>query len=256
MRSDPQLLRRILQNFISNALRYTRSGGVLLGARRTGGEVRIEVWDTGPGIAEEQRARIFDEFQRLDRPSPWGEKGLGLGLSICDRIAHILDHRLELSSRVDHGSRFAVAVPRVHTLPPRRRTVTQPAMAVERLPLTVLCLDNDSSILDGMRALLTRWGVDCRVALDVQQAEQQLRGGGIDMILADYHLAEDMNGLQALQYLRGTLGDLPPVAMITADGSSELKQRARLLGYPLLHKPVRPAALRALLSARVRKVSA
>ena len=87
VRSDPQLLRRVLQNFISNALRYTRHGSVLLGARRVGAEVRIEVWDSGPGIAEEQRSRIFGEFQRLDRPSPWGEKGLGLGLSICDRIA-------------------------------------------------------------------------------------------------------------------------------------------------------------------------
>ena len=255
VRSDPQLLRRILQNFVSNALRYTRHGGILVGARRLGREVRIEVWDTGPGIAEEQRARIFDEFQRLDRPSPWGEKGLGLGLSICDRIAHILDHRLELSSRVGRGSRFAVIVPRVDAVPPRRRAITQPAAVAERLPLTVLCLDNDPAILDGMRALLTRWGVDCRVALDVKQAEQALRQGGVDIILADYHLADDMNGLQALQYLRGVLGDLPPVAMITADGSSELKQRARLLGYPLLHKPVRPAALRALLSARVRKAA-
>jgi DNA-binding response OmpR family regulator len=144
----------------------------------------------------------------------------------------------------------------VDAAPPRRRAVTQPTVAAERLPLTVLCLDNDPAILDGMRALLSRWGVDCRVALDVAQAEQQLRQGGIDMILADYHLTEDMNGLQALQYLRGVLGDLPPVAMITADGSSELKQRARLLGYPLLHKPVRPAALRALLSARVRRATA
>src|SRR6185503_8766339 len=94
VRSDPQLLRRVLQNFLSNALRYTRHGSVLLGARRAGDEVRIEVWDTGPGIAAEQRARVFGEFQRLEQPSPWGEKGLGLGLSICDRIAAMLDHRL------------------------------------------------------------------------------------------------------------------------------------------------------------------
>ncbi|TBR35992.1 MULTISPECIES: hybrid sensor histidine kinase/response regulator [Dyella] len=253
VRSDPQLLRRILQNFVSNALRYTRQGGVLLGARRVGDDVRIEVWDTGPGIADEQRARIFDEFQRLDRPSPWGEKGLGLGLSICDRIAHILDHRLTLDSRDGHGSRFGVVVPRVDAVAPRRRAPTQPSSNAEQLPLTVLCLDNDASILDGMRALLQRWGVDCRTALDIEQAAEELQKGGIDMILADYHLTEDMNGLQAIQHLRGRLGDLPPVAMITADGSSELKQRARALGYPLLHKPVRPAALRALLSARLRR---
>ncbi|MHA6205694.1 PAS domain-containing hybrid sensor histidine kinase/response regulator [Dyella soli] len=252
VRSDPQLLRRILQNFISNALRYTRSGAILLGARRSGQEVRIEVWDTGPGIAPEQRARIFGEFQRLDRPSPWGEKGLGLGLSICDRIAGILDHRLELESREGHGSRFAVRVPRVETVVPRRRTVTH-SISNEQLPLTVLCLDNDAAILDGMRALLQRWGVDCRTAQDVAQAEQELLRDRIDLILADYHLTDQLDGLQALQHLRSVVGELPPVAMITADGSSELKQRARVLGYPLLHKPVRPAALRALLTALVRR---
>ena len=252
MRSDPQLLRRILQNFISNALRYTREGAILVGARRMGKEVRIEVWDTGPGIAEEQRARIFGEFQRLDRPSPWGEKGLGLGLSICERIAGILSHKLELESRVGKGSRFAVRVPRAESAIPRRRATVHPVSS-EQLPLTVLCLDNDPAILDGMRALLQRWGVDCRTALDVAQAEQELRHGAVDLILADYHLNDDLDGLQALDELRAALGDLPPVAMITADGSSELKQRARALGYPILHKPVRPAALRALLSALVRR---
>ena len=252
VRSDPQLLRRILQNFISNALRYTRTGSILVGARRMGSDVRIEVWDTGPGIAAEQRARIFGEFQRLDRPSPWGEKGLGLGLSICERIAGILHHTLELDSREGKGSRFAVRVPRAESAVPRRRTSVHP-LPNEQLPLTVLCLDNDPSILDGMRALLQRWGVDCRTALDVMQAHQELQRGHVDLILADYHLSDDMDGLQALQQLRTSVEDMPPVAMITADGSSELKQRARALGYPILHKPVRPAALRALLTALVRR---
>ncbi|WP_198670343.1 PAS domain-containing hybrid sensor histidine kinase/response regulator [Dyella sp. C9] len=252
VRSDPQLLRRVLQNLISNALRYTHTGAILLGARRMGDEVRIEVWDTGPGIAPEQRARIFGEFQRLDRPSPWGEKGLGLGLSICERIAGILHHQLELVSREGKGSRFAIRVPRVEGTVPRRRTPVHPVSG-EQLPLTVLCLDNDPAILDGMRALLQRWGVECRTALDVVQAEQELRRGGVDLILADYHLTDDLDGLQALDQLGAAIGDLPPVAMITADGSSELKQRARALGYPVLHKPVRPAALRALLSALVRR---
>ncbi len=252
IRSDPQLLRRILQNFLSNALRYTREGGVLLGARRDGREVRIQVWDTGPGIAPEQRAHIFDEFQRLQRPSPWGEKGLGLGLSICDRIAAIMDHRLELQSREGHGSCFGCVVQRVAAVP-RRPAVAQRLPTGEQLPLTVLCLDNDPAILDGMQALLKRWGVDCRLAEDVAQAETELRRGGVDLVLADYHLADSTDGLQALNQLRMRLGSLPPVAMITADGSSELKQRARELGYPLLHKPVRPAALRALLGALVRR---
>jgi Na+/proline symporter/signal transduction histidine kinase len=253
VRSDPQLLRRILQNFLSNALRYTSKGSVLLGARRMGAdEVRIEVWDSGPGIAAEQRARIFGEFQRLEQPSPWGEKGLGLGLSICDRLASILGHRLDLHSRVEHGSCFAVTVPRNEAVPARRQRV-QRAGPDKQLPLTVLCLDNDAAILDGMRALLSRWGVDCRIALDVEQARAELARGPIDLVLADYHLADGVDGLQALQQLGGVLGELPPVAMITADGSSELKQKARALGYPVLHKPVRPAALRALLTALLRR---
>jgi CheY-like chemotaxis protein len=252
VRSDPQLLRRIVQNFLSNALRYTSKGGVLLGARRVGDEVRIEVWDSGPGIAAEQRARIFDEFQRLEHPSPWGEKGLGLGLSICDRLAGILGHRLDLHSQVGHGSCFAVSVPRNEAMPARRQKV-QRSGPDKQLPLTVLCLDNDATILEGMRALLSRWGVDCRIALDVEQAGQELARGPIDLILADYHLTDGVDGLQALQQLRAARGGLPPVAMITADGSSELKQQARALGYPVLHKPVRPAALRALLTALLRR---
>ena len=119
--------------------------------------------------------------------------------------------------------------------------------------MTVLCLDIDAAILDGMRALLSRWGVDCRIALNVEQAREELARGSIDLVLADYHLADGVDGLQALQQLCGVLGELPPVAMITADGSSELKQRARALGYPVLHKPVRPAALRALLTALLRR---
>ncbi len=253
--SDPQLLRRILQNFLSNALRYTRKGSVLLGARRVRGEVRgevrIEVWDSGPGIAAEQRARIFDEFQRLEQPSPWGEKGLGLGLSICDRLASILGHRLDLHSRVQHGSCFAVSVPRSAAAPARRQRV-QRSGPDKQLPLTVLCLDDDATILEGMRALLSRWGVDCLVALDVAQARAQLQRVPIDLILVDYHLADGVDGLQAMQQLRVDRPQLPPVAMITADGSSDLKQQARALGYPVLHKPVRPAALRALLTSLLR----
>jgi len=253
VRSDPQLLRRVLQNFLSNALRYTQRGGVLLGARRVGEDVRIEVWDTGPGIAAGQRARVFDEFQRLEQPSPWGEKGLGLGLSICDRIATMLEHRLDLHSRPGHGSCFAVMVPRAPAVPPRRQAV-RGGVSDEQLPLTVLCLDDDAAILDGMRALLGRWGVDCRTARDVAAAAAELRRGPVDLILADYHL-DGIDGLQALQQLRAACHPLPPAALITADGSSDLKQRTRALGYPLLHKPVRPAALRALLTALVRKQS-
>jgi len=252
VRSDAQLLRRIVANFLSNALRYTRSGGVLLGVRRMGGDLRIEVWDSGPGIAAEQQARIFGEFQRLERPSPWGEKGLGLGLSICERLAGILAHPLGLRSRVGSGSCFSITVPRTATVARKRSTVARPGGG-EQLPLTVLCIDNDETILDGMKALLGRWGVDCRVAVDGDAALAILSTTHVDMILADYHLGEGMDGLEVLGFLGTQVATMPPSAMVTADGSTELKQRARALGYPLLHKPVRPAALRAMLVALVKR---
>ncbi|MBU6502995.1 MAG: PAS-domain containing protein [Burkholderiales bacterium] len=250
VRSDPQLLSRIVQNFVSNALRYTSKGGVVLGARRVGCQVRVEVWDSGPGIAAEQHARIFEEFQRLEQPSPWGEQGLGLGLSICNRLAGVLGCRLELKSRVGRGSCFAVTVPRAEAVPVRRERVERGAG--RQLPLTVLCLDDDAAILDGMTALLGRWGVHCRVALDVLRARAELELGSVDLILADCHLAGHADGLQAMQQLRGQLGALPPVVMITADASSALRQRAQALGYPVLLKPVRPGALRAVLASFVR----
>jgi Na+/proline symporter/signal transduction histidine kinase len=250
--SDPQLLRRIVQNLLSNALRYTGNGGVLLGARRTHDRVRIEVWDTGPGIPAEHCERIFEEFHRLEQPSPWGEQGLGLGLAICDRLASILNHRLDLHTWIGHGSCFTISVPRNRAAPPPHRQRSDHGGASQQLPSTVLCVDNDVAILDGMRALLGRWGVDCRVAVDVGQTRAELMRGGIDLLLVDYHLGDGVDGLLALQQLRESLGHLPSVVVITADGSTTLKQRARALGYPLLHKPVRPAALRALLAASLR----
>jgi len=253
VRSDAQLLRRIVANFLSNALRYTRSGGVLLGVRHVGEHLRIEVWDSGPGIAEEQQARIFGEFQRLERPSPWGEKGLGLGLSICDRLAGILEHPLGLRSRVGRGSCFSITVPRTASVSRKRAPAMARPGGGEQLPLTVLCLDNDDTILDGMQALLGRWGVDCRVAIDLPTALDILSRTHVDLILADYHLSDEMDGLEALRLMGTKVVPMPPAAMVTADGSTELKQRARALGYPLLHKPVRPAALRAMLVALAKR---
>lgn len=253
VRTDAQLLRRIVANFLSNALRYTRAGGVVLGVRRNGEQARIEVWDSGPGIAHEQQARIFGEFQRLERPSPWGEKGLGLGLSICDRLAGILGHPLGLRSRVGHGSCFSISVPRTEAVSRKRAPAVVRPGGGEQLPLTVLCLDNDETILEGMRALLGRWGVDCRLAVDVDTAMDILSTTHVDLILADYHLGDEMDGLEALHLLGTKIAPMPPAAMVTADGSTELKQRARTLGYPLLHKPVRPAALRALLVALAKR---
>ena len=249
VRSDPQLLRRIVQNFLSNALRYTRRGGIVLGARRRGEHVSIEVWDTGPGIAPQHLDAIFDEFQRLDQPSPWGEKGLGLGLAICERIARMLGHRLAVRSRPGRGSMFAVEVPRAAD----RSAGAAPAKVRAAAPgivsgLHALCLDNDSAILDAMAALLGRWQVTCDICSNVEEAKSAIRQRRPDLLLADYHLDDNVDGLDALDLLRAACSSPPPGALITADASAELKARARERGYALLRKPVKPAALRALIA--------
>lgn len=253
VRSDMQMLRRILQNFLSNALRYTRYGGVLLGARRRGDRVRIEVWDTGSGIAQDQCTVVFNEFQRLKAPSPWGEKGLGLGLSICERIAGMLEHRLYLKSVPGQGSCFAVELPYTRAQPVT--VLGEPAPVPGTLRLRVLCIDNDAVILEGMTSLLGRWGVTCFTARDQSEASRILECQPVDLLLADFHLDDHADGIDAIGELRKQQPGVP-AALITADGSAELKLRARSLGIPVLHKPVKPAALRALLVAMSRGASA
>jgi Na+/proline symporter/signal transduction histidine kinase/ActR/RegA family two-component response regulator len=246
VRSDRRLLRRILQNLMSNALRYTQAGGVMLAARKRGDRVRLEVWDSGPGIADEHQQVIFEEFQRLDQASPWGEQGLGLGLSICERIARLLGHRLMLRSRPGHGSCFAIEVPLGDARDAAPPAPAQPAVA-HLPPMRVLCLDNDRDILDGMRLLLERWGVEVVAAATIDEALARVRERRPDVILADYHLQDRVHGLDALDELR-LIADVPG-ALITADATDTLAAEARARGYALLRKPVKPAALRALLAA-------
>ncbi|HSX60519.1 MAG TPA: PAS domain-containing hybrid sensor histidine kinase/response regulator [Tahibacter sp.] len=256
VRTDPHLLSRILQNFISNALRYTRSGRVVVGVRPRGDDALIQVWDTGPGIPPAQQKRIFDEFQRFDHASPWGEQGLGLGLSICERMARILGHRLGLQSQPGKGSCFSIRVPIVARRSHATARIAERETAVSELtPLHVLCLDNEPAILEGMSALLTRWGMTCDLASTLDEAHQAIAIRRPDLIIADFHLGTLQDGMDALAELQSRLRPAPPAALLTADRSPELKQRARLRRYVLLHKPVKPAALRALLSAMGRNVA-
>jgi CheY-like chemotaxis protein len=252
VRTDPRMLKRVLQNFIANALRYTRHGGVLVGCRRRGTDVEFQVWDTGPGVPSDALALIFEEFRRLEQPSPWGEKGVGLGLSICDRIARILDHRLVVSSRPGHGSVFAIRTPRsiapgVHRSVPDPRTRGVPLQG-----MTVLCLDDELDILDGMTALLGRWGVKVLAARTIAEAEDFVRHERPDVILADFHLRESETGLDALRRLSAMNGGRPG-ALVTANASVEVVAGARAGGFEMLRKPVKPAALRALLAAFARR---
>lgn len=251
--SDRALLRRILQNFLANALRYTAQGGVLLACRVRGGVARFEVWDTGPGIPSAQQQAIFDEFQRGDSASPWGEKGLGLGLSICHRMAGMLRHRIGVASRLGRGSCFTIEVPLAAAPVAAVADVPAPVSDAALNRLRVLCIDNDPEILDGMRALLGRWGLVVDTATGLAAAEARIQQHRPDLLLVDYHLNETRDGLCILDALRGLMDPAPPGALITADGSDEVARRAREGGYPLLYKPVKPAALRALLAALARR---
>jgi Na+/proline symporter/signal transduction histidine kinase len=250
--SDPALLRRILQNFLANALRYTVRGRVLVGCRRRGTALRIDVWDTGPGIPEESFADIFQEFHRLE-PKPDSGRGLGLGLAIVDRIARMLDHPVAVRSRLGHGSCFSVTVP-----------IAQAAPAAAPRPLTrrrrsfggalVICIDNDTAILEGMEALLGGW--QCEVIGSAGVAETLTRLGERvpDAVIADYRLDAGVTGLEALDQLFAHFGRALPSVVITADHTDAVRQAVEERGGHLLYKPVRPAALRALLERLVQSV--
>lgn len=253
--SDPQMLRRIVQNFLSNAVRYTQEGRVLLGCRRQGGRLSIQVWDSGPGIPESKQAEIFQEFRRLDQASRHkeSEKGLGLGLSIADRMSRVLDHPIAVRSREGFGTMFAVSVPVVAAQSPAQQAeeaVTAKRAGNKLAGARILCIDNETLILEGMKAMLSGWGCEVFTATTIGGAKSVLRhlDGDPDAILADYHLDNEVTGLMALEALSERLQGAVPGIVITADRTEEVAEEVRRSGYQLLLKPVRPAALRALLT--------
>jgi Na+/proline symporter/signal transduction histidine kinase/ActR/RegA family two-component response regulator len=248
VRSDRRLLRRVLQNLVSNAIKYTPRGRVLLGVRRRGESLVVQVLDTGPGIPQAKRSLIFKEFSRLEETAST-VRGLGLGLSIVERIGRVLDHAIDLRSVPGHGAMFSVTLPRAD---PRLADGGATALpAVGRIAgLRVLCVDNEPAVLFGLRALLEGWG--CTVSTAGGGAEALARcqdlGGDPDIILVDYHL-DSGTGLQAVAQLRAAAGAQEPAAVIviTADHSAEVQREARLAGCALLRKPLKAAALRALM---------
>jgi signal transduction histidine kinase len=258
VRSDRRLLRRLLQNLVSNAVKYTPGGEVLVGCRRRGKNVRIDVYDTGLGIPETERRVIFREFHRLDQGAKVA-RGLGLGLSIVERIARVLDHKVDLRSRLGEGSHFSVEVPGAAALPSQPVQSGAARMESSRLgDLTVLCIDNEPKILDGMETLLVGWGCAVLKAPDLKSAETTSAGAQSipNGLLVDYHL-DDGNGIDAITQLRHRLGESLPAILITADRSMRVRDDARTRDIQVLHKPVKPAALRALLAQwRVQRVAA
>ena len=249
LRSDRRQLRRILQNLLSNAIRYTPTGGrVLIGCRSAGERVKLEVWDTGPGIPEDMRDAVFQEFQRL----PHGEtddKGLGLGLAIVERIARILGHTIELRSTGNSGSVFAVTVPRGIASMGADPAVSHPVIrAGELADAVVLCIDDNPDVRDGMKALLSGWNCDVRTAAAGSEWRRELGGDAPDIIVADYHLAGDEKGPDVITEVCGVYERVIPAIIVTADPSEELREEAGRRGHVVLSKPVKPAALRALMT--------
>ena len=249
VRTDRRLLRRLLQNLVSNAIKYTPKGRVLVGCRRRRGRVRIEVSDTGLGIPASKQKIVFKEFQRLDQGAK-AARGLGLGLSIVERIARILDHKIGLRSVSGKGSTFSLEVPVAAAV--AGKAAARPAAAVPATPLEgviVLCIENEPQVLAGMEALLSRWGTHVLGAPDLDTALVLIRKSGLrpDVLLIDYHLDEG-NGIEAVVRIRQEFGADLPAALITADRSPQVREDARTIDVLVLNKPVKPAALRAFLA--------
>ncbi|OMH39622.1 NahK/ErcS family hybrid sensor histidine kinase/response regulator [Motiliproteus sp. MSK22-1] len=247
--SDSRLLMRILRNFISNAIRYTSKGRIALGCRRRKSELEILVCDTGPGIAEEQRQAIFEEFRQLDNAQPGRSKGVGLGLAIVDRIANMLGHKIEVRSNPGRGSCFSVRVPlgTSHFQQP----VTDPYSQIAAANFNgarVLVLENEEAILHSMETLLNEWGCLVSTATNTEQALESCQRFSPDIVLADYHLDNNLTGTQVLQALTNKLNIKLKAIMITADRSDEVRQEFQAIGVKRLNKPIKPGKLRALMS--------
>jgi Na+/proline symporter/signal transduction histidine kinase len=248
--TDRNLLRRLVQNLVSNAIKYTRSGRVLVGVRRRGRLAEIQVLDTGIGIAADKLNTVFHEFTRLEEGAKEAQ-GLGLGLSIVDRIARVLRLEIQLESHKDRGTRFSVILPvteaAVAEVAPQGVRPLHPAAALTGL--SVLCIDNDARILEGMRLLIEGWG--CSVTTAAGSAD--IPAGIPDLILADYHLDRE-TGLDLIRKLRADRGHDVPAILITADRSNEVRAAARQIDVAVIAKPVKPALLRSMMT-QMRRVA-
>jgi Na+/proline symporter/signal transduction histidine kinase/CheY-like chemotaxis protein len=258
VRSDRRMLRRLLQNLISNAIKYTPQGRVLIGCLLDGARLRLCVYDTGLGIPKSKQRAIFQEFHRLDQGAKVA-RGVGLGLSIVERISRVLDHQVEIQSKPGRGSRFSVTVPLAPALPLGTKKDKPPRIEMVQLAdLAVLCIDNEPKILDGMATLLGGWGCHVLKAADLKTAlatvsEAKAPPSGV---LVDYHL-DSGNGIEAIAALRWRFGAELPAILITADRSPAVREEARARDIQVLAKPLKPAALRALMAQwRVTRMAA
>lgn len=249
--TDLRLLTRILRNFLSNACRYTEQGRILLGARKRGEYVELQVWDSGTGIAADQLDNIFLEFNQLNVGRAAERKGVGLGLAIVERIARILDYPIEVRSQPGRGSVFSIRVPLASSTQQRSAVplaVPQQCLGDPLPGRRLLVLDNELSILHSMSVLLEQWGCEVLTATDQASALDVLGARPPELILADFHLDHGAVGSQVVQHLRQHFASNIAAVMITADRSDQCRRELHGMGVPLLNKPVKPGKLRAVLS--------
>jgi signal transduction histidine kinase len=245
--SDRLLLRRLLQNLISNAIKYTPRGRVLVGCRRHGQSLQIGVYDTGVGIPVQKRGEIFKEFHRLEQGARIA-RGLGLGLSIVERLARVLNHGIALDANASGGSVFSVTVPNANAI--NFTAAVTSATPLSRTPITgslIVCIENDLAILDGMKTLLTAWDAEVIAVTDPDAAMEAIEaiGGRVTGLLVDYHLDRG-NGIAAIRDIRRRFGESIPAILITADRSPPVRDAARDEKIIVHNKPIKPASLRAL----------
>lgn len=256
VRSDPVLLERILMNLVSNAVHHTSHGGIVVGCRRRGGRLRIDVCDSGPGIPKAQQQNIFGEYFHLEDSGPEPAGGFGLGLAIVDRLGRLLDHDIGLDSRPGRGSRFSVTVPRSASGLDVAGTHTAPEIVDPVRGKLVVVIDDDPFVVEGMDGLLSNWGAllvsaDSGETALVELSKLDQRP---DLIIADYRLANGMTGVQAIERLRRELGSTLPAFLISGDTAPERLRDAQERGIHLLHKPVPPMQLRAMITRLLKPV--
>lgn len=247
--SDPKLLRRVIQNFLTNAFRYNPHGKVILGVRRMGNEqVRIDVWDNGIGIEEDKQQEIFEEFNRGGQVR--SDQGLGIGLAISKGIAHVLGHQILMRSWPGQGSVFSIVLQRAQPIPQSltHAPTTVVEIGSELQHLRVLCVDNEPDILVGMRDLLERWGCEVKTATDIHASLKAIEHWIPDVILSDYRLDHGRTGLEVLQQCRLRLGDCFAGVVISADRSPDILDGIESSGFRFMAKPIKPLKLRALLT--------
>ncbi|MBR9912559.1 MAG: PAS domain-containing protein [Gammaproteobacteria bacterium] len=249
--TDSQLLARILRNILTNAIRYTPAGKIVLGCRRRTAGLQIQVWDTGIGIPQDKIHEIFEEFSRVDPKQRRSDKGLGLGLAIVDRIARVLGHRVKVKSKLGQGSCFSILIP-YGVIEADRGSAALELDTLGRsiFGASVLVIDNDSEICAGMRALLEGWKCHVTTVQSIEELVQLQQGSeqGLQLMIADYHLDDNRTGLEAIALLEKQLQRTVPVILITANYSNELRQLARDSGYVLMNKPIKPLKLKAVMA--------